>query len=64
MKLTWVGYLNMFVLQWFFIRLAYHVEIDDPEQLKFDFFIIKWVVPMTGWWGEYIWVLKKEKVFK
>ena len=37
--LTWVGWLNKLILQFFCIRLAYGKEWK----------IIKWIVPLTGW---------------
>lgn len=46
---TWVGWLNILLLQWFFIRLGYSKEWK----------LLRWVVPWTGWWSDYIWVKKK-----
>ena len=45
---TWVGWLNIFFLQWFFVRLAY----SDRNTWK----LLKGIVPMTGWWSEYIYI--------
>lgn len=39
--------LNVFVLQWFFIRLA--KVVDDDTGLRVGWTIIKWVWPLTGW---------------
>ena len=43
---SWLGALNYYVLQWFFVRLTY---IDDPNTNK----IVKWLftfqIPLTGW---------------
>jgi hypothetical protein len=51
-ELSWVGWLNMILIQWFFIRIAYH--IDEEGGRKYDFFIIGLVIPLTGWWSDYI----------
>jgi len=39
LNLTWVGWLNFIILQWFLIRLAY----GDKWRLIF------WVPPLCGW---------------
>lgn len=44
--MTWLGFANIFLFQWFFIRLAKH--IDDQGNIKYWSFI-RWVVPCTGW---------------
>jgi len=52
---TWVGILNQVILQWFFIR--FQAEVTDKEDLTVESFkIIGFVVPLTGWWSDYIWV--------
>ena len=38
---TWVGWLNLLVLQWLFMRLAYNMNNE--------WFILRWVIPRTGW---------------
>lgn len=43
---TWVGWLNILVLQWFFVRLSY----GDRWR------ILKWILPMTGWLSPYVYV--------
>ena len=45
---TWVGWLNILILQWFFIRLAY----GDKWR------ILKWIYPMTGWFTDFKYVDK------
>lgn len=47
--MTWLGFLNFLVLQWFGIRLARLVENDRQVGWK----LIKWIVPLTGWWNNY-----------
>ena len=57
-----LGYLNKYVLQWFFIRLArYKRNIDDVWGWK----IIGFVKPMSGWNGsDFIWLGRFEIVLK
>ena len=43
---TWVGWLNIMILQWFFIRLGY------GEKWR----LLRWIVPCTGWWSDYVYV--------
>lgn len=74
---TWLGYLNFFILQWFFIRLAKYKKINKwrldsvgkvevkgisaqrdinfvPTEYKWKYKILALVVPLTGWWNDYI----------
>jgi hypothetical protein len=44
---TWVGWLNIIILQWFFIRLSYCVY-----PLK-NWRIIFGIYPLTGWWSDF-----------
>ena len=71
---SWLGYLNFFLLQWFFIRLAKYKEINEfqftevslcneglgvggiVEKSKWKFSILKWILPLTGWWNDYKYV--------
>mgnify|MGYP001559472039 CR=1 FL=1 len=48
---TWVGYLNFFFIQWFFVRLAYIIDTDTKENNKYT--LLKRVVPLTGCWSDY-----------
>jgi hypothetical protein len=68
---SWLGYLNFFLLQWVFIRLARYKEINEfqftevslcneglsvggiVEKSKWKFRILKWILPLTGWWNDY-----------
>ncbi len=47
---TWVGWLNIIFLQWFFIRLSY----GDSWR------ILKWVLPFTGWWNDYKYIGRRK----
>lgn len=55
-EMTWVGWLNRLLLQWFCIRLAYEIDEDGK---KTNFEILKWVVPLTGWKADYKWIGKE-----
>lgn len=52
--LTWVGWLNMLVLQWLGLRLAYvvpaaGVALAPPRRVGWA---LAWgVLPLAGWWG-------------
>ena len=70
-----LGLLNFILLQWFFIRLGRIVEINEIDidyvtvngvggnvrQKTVGYKILKWIVPLTGWWSDYIFVKKKRK---
>jgi hypothetical protein len=45
---------NFLVFQWFFIRLARIVDTDNGETVGWTW--IKKVVPLTGWWNDYIFI--------
>lgn len=50
-------FINMFFLQFFFIRWGRKIE-DDGTFIKWE--ILKWVVPFTGWKrSDYIYLFKK-----
>ncbi len=54
MKLSCLGLLNFIILQWFFIRLAIMTEMGTHRFVRFK--IKKWIVPLTGWWNNYIYI--------
>ena len=47
---TWVGWLNIIILQWFFIRLYY---IENDQNIIENYGIMFPIVPLTGWWNNY-----------
>lgn len=80
--MTRLGFINIFILQWFFIRLARNQEriIDKFEPTSYSigpnggmegkitasrtitWYSIMWcIVPLTGWWSDYIYLTKKAK---
>lgn len=61
--------LNFVVLQWFCVQLQvsfsrvrgpserprwWDREIADDDEISFS--LIRWVVPLTGWWSSYRWM--------
>lgn len=48
--LTWVGWINLLVLQWFCIRLGYGGATWQ---------VVRWVVPMSGWWSKYQFITRR-----
>lgn len=57
-KWTWLGILNYFFLQWFFIRLA---RIDYSDKRPSTYTIIGPIYPTTGWKSPYVYVWKRKK---
>lgn len=51
-----LGLFNFLILQWFFIRLG--KKINHKGKCT-GFCIVKWVVPLTGWWSDYICIGKE-----
>ena len=51
--MSWLGYLNFLILQWFFIRLA---KVNDVEGQFVRWTVLRGVVPLTGWWSPYRWM--------
>ena len=62
---SWFGLLNFFVFQWFGIRLAKRLWILPGNLLggrpsrRGDWFLLRWVWPMTGWWSRYRWIKER-----
>lgn len=49
---TWVGWLNIAILQWIGVRLGGAFEADGET---FAHWIAMWpVLPLSGWWGCFI----------
>ena len=61
--MTWLKALNVFILQWFFIRLAKIVATDVIENKStiVGWTILKWIVPLTGWRSDYIYIGKNRR---
>lgn len=52
---TWIGWLNIFLIQWFFVRVSY--GLNDKGRLK-GIRLLGFVVPCTGWRSNYIWLYR------
>ena len=52
-----LGLTNILFFQWFFIRLQGYKDWES-SQLDWSFSFIGFIVPLTGWWTNYIWVKK------
>lgn len=59
-SITWYGILNIFILQWFFMRIAVttHMEEDAegttiPNTSFDELAMLCWVVPLTGWFSPF-----------
>lgn len=48
---SWVGWLNIIILQWFFIRLYY--SVNEQNSIECYGFLFP-IVPLTGWWSDYV----------
>lgn len=57
-------YVNFLFFQWFFVRLTQHIDTDTGKTVKWSF--TRWVVPVTGWWTNYIYWPRNvtKRVFK
>lgn len=48
---TWIGWLNIIVLQWLFVRFYY----AENEQGRIEGWGLLFpIVPLTGWWNDYV----------
>jgi hypothetical protein len=52
-----LGLFNFVVVQWFFIRLAKVLWPDGKITWK----IIGPILPLTGWWSDYIYLKKRKR---
>jgi hypothetical protein len=50
--LSWIGWLNTLVLQWFWVRLQLTIERDGGSTTS-SFQLLLPVAPLTGWWSDY-----------
>ena len=56
---TWVGWLNFLVLQWFFWRLASVEDTDTGKRVGWSW--VGPVVPITGWWTNYVFLKRAQR---
>ena len=57
--MTKLKFLNYFILQWFFVRLAKIVDTKTKKILGYK--LLSGVVPTTGWGTDYKYIFNKEK---
>lgn len=70
--MTWLKAINVFILQWFFIRLTRHTQnvtriatSDFSITRSYQWYSIQyWILPVTGWGNEFIYLNKKPKFIK
>ncbi len=58
---TPLGLLNFMVLQWFGVRLArrrWREFGDHGVRHCQGWLVLRWAVPLTGWWFSYRWIGK------
>lgn len=59
---SWLFWINFLYFQWFFVRFGRKYSYRQKEFLGWEF--IGFMLPLTGWWGEYFWVWRFKTVFK
>lgn len=65
-SMSLLGLLNFVLLQWFCVRLQVSFsrvavrcertkwwDREIPVRAEVSFSLLRWVVPLTGWWSEY-----------
>lgn len=52
--LSWVGWLNVLILQWFFVRLQGAFDEHEDGTTATYWALILPVIPLTGWWSNYV----------
>ena len=55
-KTLW-GWSNFLLFQWFFVRLQRTCDVETGRIISLDW--IGPVVPLTGWWSDYIFLGNK-----
>jgi hypothetical protein len=53
--MTWVSFVNYYILQWLFIRLTRQVDTTG-KTVKWG--LQGWVVPLTGWGSPFVYKRK------
>jgi hypothetical protein len=53
---TWLGWLNLLLVQWSFFRIARRVDLKGKQT---GWSILGPVLPMTGWGSPYVWIWRK-----
>lgn len=58
MRITWLGFLNFVVLQWFFIRLARITNSFSDPTITIGWKILAPITPLSGWWNDFVYLNK------
>jgi hypothetical protein len=58
--MTILKFVNMFILQWFYIRLAKICNEKNTEEI-YGWSILYWVIPLSGWKTDFEYINNKEK---
>ncbi len=53
--MTFTKFVNVFILQWFFIRLTKHMKKDEQGYYTIigRWSLQYWIIPLTGWWNHF-----------
>ena len=55
---AWLFWFNFIILQWFCIRLARCGKFQGNKFITESWTIIGLLVPLTGWWSDYVYIKK------
>jgi hypothetical protein len=65
--MTVLGLINFMIFQWFFVRIgrryrptSTEILLDGTDNTNLEragWGLLKWVVPLTGWWSDYVWIV-------
>jgi len=61
-KFTWLGFVNRYFLQFFFVRLTKHIGTIENENSYYS--IQYFVLPFTGYGNDYIYLNNYPKFLK
>ncbi len=53
---SWIGWLNVLILQWFCLRIEMTIDNDTKVITKYK--LLGFIKPGTGWSGKYVWLKK------
>ncbi len=61
--MTLLKFINLFILQWFFIRLTKHLDKDiNGNYTKIIAYSIHyWIIPLTGWDSDFKYINNNDK---
>jgi hypothetical protein len=56
--LSWLGWLNFLVVQWFCVRIARQYDAETNTAIGWG--LVYFVLPLTGWWSSYKFLWEKK----